>query len=157
MLYADYAARVVGLGSKPLDRDAWKKSFNANHYLTGTIDWLQLGNEETLPWVDDLKTGRWPVDPKTSKQLLSYLLVPWTLAGSPLIGWEGVVSITQWPKYPLGKLPKRSSHRVSGLELAEHLEDLRWAMNSPDVANPTEEHCRFCPCRTNCDDAFDSY
>lgn len=137
--------------------DDWKKSFDPKQYLTGSIDWLHWGTEKTLPWVDDLKTGRWPVDVKKSKQLLSYLLVPWIKAGMPVVGWKGVVSITQWPRYRLDCLPKRSSRRVTGLDLVAHLEDIRWATENPTEKNPTEEHCRFCPCRAACDVAYKDY
>lgn len=128
--------------------DQWKKSFDSFH-LTGTIDLLDWGDRSTTAWVDDLKTGRWPVDPATSAQLRSYALVPWIAAGCPM-AWDGLVSITQWERYPLVGLPVRTYHQLSSLDLMEHLELLRWAAEHPDEVNPDDEACRFCDCKPLC-------
>lgn len=132
------ADMVVRLDDEPwANFDDWKAAFDPKEYLTGTIDWLE--ND----WVDDLKTGHWPVDEKTSKQLLSYALVPWMQNGmSP--SWHGVVSITQWERYPLAGLPHRREHEVSAYDLNEHLEDCLYAVEHPERFNPTEEGCKFC-------------
>lgn len=115
--------------------EAWKARFG-REWLTGTIDYLD-GN-----WVDDLKTGRWVGPPRTSGQLASYALLPWLLNGRR----GGMrVSFTQWEKYPLRAPPRRSAARLSDLDLAVHLDDLRWAAESDEVA--PNEHCTFCPCR----------
>jgi hypothetical protein len=66
------------------------------------------------------------------------------------MAWDGLVSITQWPKYPLAGKPVRTSYQLSGFDLLEHLEDLRWAMAHPDEVNPDEEACRFCAAKPNC-------
>jgi hypothetical protein len=123
-----------------LDRDKWKEAFDPTAWLTGTIDWL--GRVAGAPWVDDLKTGRWPVDPAKSRQIRSYALVPWITAGRPL-NWECHLSITQWPRYPLAGQPVRTWHTVDGFELMIHLEDLRWAMAHPGEVNPGGV-CTFC-------------
>lgn len=134
------------------DPDAWKKAAPA-HWLTGTIDWYVPRGDKPA-WVDDLKTGRWPVNWATSRQLKSYALLDWVLAGCPLTGWTHYVSITQWPKYPLDALPKRTGGVLLGLDMAEHLEDLRWAISHPEEANAgdpaggfMENPCTFCPNR----------
>lgn len=129
------------------DRDLWKKGFG-NEWLTGTIDWL--GNPaEGVGYVDDLKTGSWPVDVKTSAQLRAYSLVPWVMAGQPL-AWDGLVSITSWPKYKLSDPPKRTSHTLSALDLEETLVDLRHAYKHPEQVVPSEEGCKFCDCKPLC-------
>ena len=120
----------------------WKAAFNAE-WLTGTIDYL------TPRRVDDLKTGRWPVDPATSRQLRSYALLPWVEAGCP-IGWDIEVSVTQWEKYPLHGLPRVSRYDLGGMDLMEHLEDLRWTRDHPAEVNPTSEGCMFCDCKPGC-------
>lgn len=132
------------------EADAWKAQFYGNpRYLTGTIDYL---NTTGIPWVDDLKTGRWPV-PYTKRQIHSYVLLPWVEEGCPLDARKYRRSITQWPKYPLAELPRRSGleHPLTTLDLACHLDDLRWSVENPDEANPTEEGCRFCECRRHCE------
>jgi hypothetical protein len=105
--------------------DRWKKRFDRATWLTGSIDWLYHDGR-----IDDLKTGAWPVDPEDNKQLLSYSLVPWIKAGMPLM-WEREVTITQWPRYPLPNPPTKIASRVTGLQLMEHLEDLRWSARNP--------------------------
>jgi hypothetical protein len=131
--------------------DAWKLEMGklGPYMLTGTIDFL--GVHKGRPWVDDLKTGRWPVDPEKSKQLLSYLLLSWLEEGKPT---DAVYyrSITQWPRYPLGDLPERKGpYEVTGMELQMHLEDLRYAVETPDDAHPTIQGCRFCECKPACE------
>lgn len=130
--------------------DEWKKSFSYLKWLTGTIDWLHWGTDKTIAWVDDLKTGRWVTAPKESRQLRSYLLVPWVAAGM-LTKWEGAVSVTHWPRYPLAAPPRRiRPARFTGLQMLEHLEDLRWSVEHPEETNPTEEWCRYCNSRRDC-------
>lgn len=138
--------------------DAWKKSFDPLVFLTGTIDWLEPATRDTHARVDDLKTGSWQPDHKESKQLRSYLLVPWILVGMPMI-WIGVQSMTWWPRYRLDAKPMVRGKKVSAVSLWEHLEDLRWAVTHPDEVNVTpttyDENgrfekmstCIFCPCR----------
>lgn len=135
--------------------DDWKKGFQAKgpEWLTGTIDWL--GNDGH---VDDLKTGSWQPDHKESKQLRSYLLVPWTQRGNPLTS-RLPQSMTWWPKYRLDAKPKRNGRWIRTLALAEHLDDLRHAVENPEEVNVTPDEyddygrlkkmstCVFCPCR----------
>jgi len=132
--------------------DEWKKQarFEPSRWVTGTIDWL--GKRRGRWWVDDLKTGAWPVGVEDNKQLLSYVIVPWLMDGKP-DEWECDVSITQWGKYPLAALPRRTAGLVTGFEVQEHLQDLRWALSNPQIVKPspygTEElpNCAGCPCR----------
>ncbi len=132
-------------------RDIWKARFPKDAFLTGTIDYLDWGDRASTAAVDDLKTGRWPVDPNGNRQLLSYSLVPWIAAGMPM-RWDGLASITQWEKYPLTGVPRRTYARpnYSATDLMDHLGDLRWAATHPDEVNATEEGCKFCPCRPLC-------
>lgn len=139
------------------EAEAWKAKFDRRLYLTGTIDWVFWGADGNPAWVDDLKTGKWPVSP-TSRQLRSYALVPWIKAGMPP-SYDVNVSITGWPKYPKWKGPKREWHSLTALDLAEHLDDLRHAATHPEEANPESIYigpfdperklsvCAFCPCR----------
>lgn len=110
--------------------DEWKASFAPLEYVTGTIDWL--GRRGGRRWVDDLKTGAFPVDVETSKQLRTYAVVAWLLDGQPY-DWECDVSITQWAKYPLAAEPVRTWHVLTGFDLREHVEDLKWALTHPEV------------------------
>jgi hypothetical protein len=126
-------------------RDQWKEGFAGPEWLTGTIDYLYPDGRG-----DDLKTGRWPVDPATSKQLRSYALLPWLEAGRPIKGWNKEWTITTWQKYRLDGLPTREGHVLTGFELADHLEDLRWAATHPEEVNPGEDACRFCDCKPVC-------
>ncbi len=133
------------------DADGWKKSFDGRRWVTGTIDWLQRN------WVDDLKTGSFPVDPTTSRQLRTYQCVPWLLQDCPY-SWDEPVSITQWAKYPLGGRPVRTWHELNGFDLEEHLDALCWTLAHPNEVNPTDgtideygefkmSPCAFCECR----------
>lgn len=132
------------------DADKWKAQFGPQ-WLTGTIDWL--GTMGGLPWLDDLKTGRWPVDPRT-KQLPSYGLFSYFESGRHA-DYQAHRSITQWPKYPINGLPVRKwGPLMTALELEEHLDDLRWALEHPTETNPGEEQCRFCDSAPVCPSAW---
>lgn len=121
--------------------DAWKKTFGPQ-WLTGTVDWIG-SYDGIIPWIDDLKTGRWPVDPKT-KQLLSYGLFDY-IADGRKPDYEAHRSITQWPKYPIPAPPVRKwGPLMTALDLEEHLDDLQWALHHPTEMNPDYETCRFC-------------
>lgn len=129
--------------------DKWKAKFYVNtRWVTGTADWI-LVRGKTFIHIDDLKTGRWPVTAADNKQLLTYAMPFWLAAEQPL-DCEVVLSITQWPKYPLGGLPKRNWGKATGLDMAEHLQDLRYALAHPEEANPSEDHCRFCDSKKFC-------
>lgn len=132
-------------------RDHWKRRHPRHRFLTGSIDWLseiRRGDAaHTLPWVDDLKTGNWPVYAGRSLQLRSYALVPWILNNCDTDVW---VSITQWPRYPLRGKPRRNWRLLKSVELAKHLQRLRWAVGNPEVARPTKDGCMFCECKPDC-------
>lgn len=136
---------VVRYAGPRAGADDWKKQWDPKKYLTGTIDYLRPDR------LDDLKTGRWPVDPKTSKQLRSYAALPWIEAGHP-DDWEYLVSITTWQRYPLDGLPHRDYAWVTGAEMKLHMADLRYSALHPDETNPTDEGCKWCDCRPNCPD-----
>jgi hypothetical protein len=125
--------------------DEWKKGFAEDpQWLTGSIDYIFDDGS-----IDDLKTGSWPVEPKVAGQLGSYALLPWIKAGKPL-DWKCVLSITAWPKYPLAALPVVSKVVASGFELMEHLDALKYAVEHPYDAVPSEEGCRWCDCKPLC-------
>jgi hypothetical protein len=132
--------------------DGWKKTFDPRKWVTGSIDWLAGAH------VDDLKTGDFPVIAATSRQLRTYQCLPWLEAGTPK-QWEEPVSITQWPKYPLGGRPKRNWHYLNYFDMHEQLEDLRWTLTHPGEVNVIDttydedgrfdkmSPCLFCECR----------
>lgn len=133
------------LDYKAADFDVWKKKFDPLVWLTGTIDFWN-GDD----WIDDLKTGHWVTEPRHNKQLRSYGLLPWLLLGNPRRGV--LATISQWEKYPLPALPKRTSARLSYLDLMTHYDDLRWAAENTGVVNPGpfergKSQCTFCPSR----------
>lgn len=101
--------------------------------MTGTIDWY--GRLLGRRWIDDLKTGAFPVNVFTSKQVRTYALVAWFEDGCPF-KWECKVSITWWSKYPLDGLPKREFHTLTGFDMMEHLADICWALEHPNEVNP---------------------
>jgi hypothetical protein len=130
--------------------DTWKEQYYpVPAILTGTADWVATG-KDGLVIIDDLKTGRWPVSAKDNKQLLSYALPMWLEAGKPLVGWRLRLSITQWERYPLGGLPTLRKWDCGGLEMAAHLQDLRYALANPGEANPHEDACKFCESKGDC-------
>ena len=125
--------------------DDWKAALRSTpEWMTGTVDW-----EEANGRIDDLKTGRWPVDAKGNKQLYSYAMPWWLEMGRPL-AYTRPLSITQWPRYPLPGLPVVKYGAATGLDLMAHLQDLQWAVQHPKEANPDEETCRFCEGKDNC-------
>jgi hypothetical protein len=138
-------------GDKALG-DKWKARFYPfPKWITGTTDWVQNSTNGGVltVWVDDLKTGKWPVEAAGNYQLMTYGLPFWIKAGMPL---DAVIklSITQWPKYPIPGKPERNWGYCTGLDLALHLQDLRYALEHPEEANPEKELCRFCDSRENC-------
>ncbi len=150
------------------DANAWKaRYYGKPRWLTGTIDYRSKDNGR--PWVDDLKTGKWPVDYR-KRQLSSYLLPSWVEEGCPY-GAYYHRSISQWPRYPLDELPVRKgqAHPLRGSALAIHLDDLRWAAEHPEEVNPEPIYmgpwdpdrplsvCAFCPCRPVIHDWLNSY
>lgn len=137
-------------------RDDWKRRHPRDKYLTGTIDFLSeraRGGLQLLPWLDDLKTGSWPIVAKYSLQLRSYAIVPWILGDCNTDVW---VSITQWPKYPLGGRPKRNWHLLKSADIARHLQKIRWAVKNTHKAVPNEHACRFCASKPVCNEYQES-
>jgi hypothetical protein len=134
-------------------RDHWKRRHPRHSYITGSIDWLSTRSRDGLPWVDDLKTGTWPVHAKYSKQLRTYALVPWILSGCTTDVW---LSVTQWPKYRLDCKPKRNWHLIKSNDLAKHLVKIKWAMKNTHLAIPSTEGCRFCLCKPDCNEYQES-
>lgn len=142
--------RIWSSSGSKYSRDHWKRRHPKRSYLTGSIDWLSTVSRKDLPelpWVDDLKTGAWPISARTSAQLRSYALVPWVLSGCDTDVW---VSITQWPKYRLDCRPKRNWHLLKSVDLAKHVQKLRWATSNTSKAIPTEDGCKFCLSKPNC-------
>lgn len=142
-------------GSK-YPRDHWKRRHPRNTYLTGSIDWLSKVSRKglpELPWVDDLKTG-YPVIAKRSKQLRSYALVPWVMGDCATDVW---VSITNWPKYPLAGKPKRNWHLLKSADLAAHWQKLKWTINNTHIAKPSDDACRFCLCKPDCEEYLEEF
>lgn len=138
-------------GSK-YPRDHWKRRHPRHRFITGSIDWLSTRSRDGLPWVDDLKTGSWPVIAKYSKQLRTYALVPWILSGCTTDVW---VSITQWPKYKLDCKPKRTWHLLKSADLKKHLEKIKWAIKNTHKAIPSKHACMFCLCKPDCQEFKD--
>lgn len=143
-----YTLEVRWFKGNKRDGDKWKARFYPfPKWISGTADWVE--KKEMVIYVDDLKTGRWPVSARDNKQLMTYALPFWIAMGMPL-DCKVRLSITQWPRYPLAGLPKRNWGKTNGVALAMHLQDLRYALEHPEEANPNEELCRFCECQNNC-------
>lgn len=126
--------------------ETWKAGFG-REYLTGTLDWLGRLPDGRL-WIDDLKTGHWPVPP-TAPQFKSYTL-PLYVEGGRKGDFNLATSVTKWERYPLDGLPTRTWGELLALETEEHLSDLQWSAAHPEEVNRTEEGCRFCDCRPTC-------
>jgi hypothetical protein len=145
---------VVAFYGKGKEAEDWKSAFDKD-WVVGTIDYLEVTDTSIL--VDDLKTGKWwSKRAKESAQLSFYLMCAWKLYGD---NYDYYLSVTHWPRYPASGKPKRTppSDRAVSLEalarFESHLvEACASAMNME--LNPTEEGCRFCPARNNCDVAW---
>lgn len=142
----------------PEAADAWKAAHD-DRWVTGTLDYRHTIMGE--PWVDDYKSGAWPV-PVETFQLDGYGYADWVLAGRPE---QSRVSITQWPRYPKDGLPWRVGRVITASEHQDFLNNLGLARelyltmagvslscqgNIPiDLLTPGE-WCRFCPSRGEC-------
>ncbi len=125
--------------------DAWKEGYREHPlWITGTTDYYDGVN-----WIDDLKTGSWPQEAEDNRQLLTYALPFWLERGRSYRD-DVVLTITQWPKYPLAGLPMRRTWLTDGVRLEEHLQDLIYALENPGEVNPTENGCRFCESQLHC-------
>lgn len=138
--------RTASLASKE-EQDAWKNSHD-HHWVVGTMDYL--GSLLGRPWVDDLKTGRYPSLP-TSAQTVFYSLCADRLAGTPP---DGVyTSITHWPRYPVGGKPERVGIVLEWDDLEDFADLLEqtWEKSQARIKPLTPgEWCRYCPSRGNC-------
>lgn len=112
-------------------------------WVTGCADWLS--EDGILPWVDDLKTGI-PPDPPTD-QLLFYAAA----AFGPIPSTPIQLSITHWPRYPLGAAPTRVSVIADPEEFEVFTGRLIEAKTLVEARAPASPGpwCRWCPC-TGC-------
>lgn len=123
------------------DRGVENRDLFPHNWTAGEADWITL--EGLIPWVDDLKTGAW--EPGTPRpQLLFYALVLSEVTGSDVM-----VSVTHWPRYPLGEPPRRETRVFTRPELAKfrtHLENRRDLGKSLAPG----DYCKFCDARPGC-------
>lgn len=131
------------------DQDEWTLR-HGDEVITGHIDYL--GDVFDDPWIDDLKTGRWPVHP-SAPQLLGYSLAGWWIREKR----SRIVysSVTHWTRYPVKSLPQRTMIEVSSTDLDDlfrRLVRLREKVVSKDenIRFKAGSHCRFCTRRTDC-------
>lgn len=127
--------------TKPKE-DEWKMSFGPT-WVVGTMDYTAtlLGS----PWVDDLKTGRWPT-PVTSAQITFYALCIARWKGSDTVR----ASITHWPRYPVIGQPSREARVLEFNDLEDFAELLETRVRRGRGPLTTGDQCRFCPSRAFC-------
>lgn len=117
-----------------------------------------IGERDDTAWVDDLKTGRF-APPATSLQIAAAALVVAQMQLRDAV-WG---SVTHWPRYPKQALPTREWHLYDAeeLDIVKNrlllLRDIACGPNPPAV--PSEEACRWCPCKPDCEagQEFDRY
>ena len=111
-------------------------------------------------WIDDLKTGRFPPDPK-SGQLLTYALGAYLSIAVPDRPKYLAASITHWPRYPVDSPPTRTWSKLTPLDLKKWFvtlsatyQETRRLRLLPVVKVLQEvkpgEHCTFCPAKDGC-------
>lgn len=133
-------------------RNDWKTSQSSDS-VSGTADYV--GDLFGVPWVDDLKTGRFAPEPDNAQNKF-YALCAWLDAGEPRDGAH--VSITHWPR---GGSPRRLGPiAVSADCLHSFRRDLdeayaEWVwLNNREIPlacySPSDAICRWCPARRVC-------
>lgn len=133
-----FAGRFAGPAA---ERDA-KRAILPGTAVAGEIDWWTL--DAPVPWVDDLKTGGY--EPGTPRPQL-YL---YALAAAYLTDADAVqISVTWWPRYPLGTPPTRECRMYTRNFLEHRWNDVAHARRSRDILN-VGEWCKFCPSRPHC-------
>jgi hypothetical protein len=134
--------------------DLWKKS-QPDHFITGSIDYVGTWWDGS-PWVDDLKTGKNPPSPRSVQWWLYALAVHRLHLGNPD---HVTVTCTHWPRYPATGAPQRPPEllatitRTELMKFERHIrlkyeqwEEIRYqATLNPDILNPGEKQCLYCP------------
>lgn len=108
-----------------------------------------VGEYQGLPWIEDLKTGRFPVPPTALQVAAAALLV------KQLVGSKGAFgSVLHWPRYPKHALPNRERAPFSADDLKAVrdrlllMRDISLSKNPPAI--PGDEQCRYCDCFASC-------
>ena len=113
------------------------------------------GEHNGAPWVEDLKTGRYPIEPSALQVAAAALLVAQLVGSKVAYG-----TVLHWPRYKKSDLPRRSKFHLfdqDGLEATrERLLMLRAVALGPNpAAIPGEEQCRWCSCLPNCPEGLE--
>lgn len=143
--------------------DEWKAA-RPHSWVTGTLDYY--GELFGIPWVDDLKTGRFCPDPSQSAQFLFYGLAVYRLYPDPPDHLS--LTVTHWPRYPKARPPQRKQALVTAEDLDLFEKGLRDAYEkhlalgggrqwSGSVSGlklekslTTGDHCLYCPSKGAC-------
>lgn len=144
-------------GSKDQVKD-WSAQLGDN-WLKGEADYVGETAFGAL-WIDDLKTGRYPPDPK-SGQLLTYALGAYLSIPIPDRPKYLAVSVTHWPRYPKDSPPQRTWGKVTPLDLKKWYLTLQATKQETTrlralpvvkviAATNPGEHCTFCPAKSGC-------
>ncbi len=132
-------------------KDEWKATHD-DEWVTGTLDYV--GELFDLPWVDDLKTGRFAAwDDYKAQQ--SFYCLAWSMYrfNKPQ---ETRSSITHWPKYPKDGAPNREGHVLSldylggfAKQLTQLRDDVLRAREHGPALVPGPQ-CTYCPSWSGC-------
>lgn len=132
-------------------RDAWKTDFD-DEWITGTLDFV--GELFDLPWVDDLKTGRFAAWNDYKAQQSFYVLA-WSRYRYEETR-ESRSTITHWPRYPKHLPPTREGRVLSldylggfAKQLTQLRDDILRAQDAGAALNPGKQ-CVYCPSRSHC-------
>lgn len=140
------------------EKTAWKAGFG-NDWVVGTADYV--GQILDLPWVDDLKTGRYAEWDSYKHQQTFYALAWGLFAFHSLLPTR--CTLTHWPKYPLPKPPVRLGVVLEPdyfLDFKNKLRQLKQDVlrlttdkeRGMDVSLRLSdgEQCVFCPSKSSC-------
>lgn len=136
-----------------LERDEWKASFD-DHWVVGTADYC--GEIMDLPWVDDLKTGRFAAWEDYAAQQTFYALA-YTRARYGATH-DTRTTITHWPKYPKARPPHRAGRVLDvgalngfAARLSRLRESILRGREQPENFElDLGRQCLYCPSKGQC-------
>lgn len=127
------------------------KQQHDDDWITGTADFVFM--RDGVCGVNDLKTGMmFDSQPDELSQLYFYLMC-WRKYCGAAPESDGILSVTHWPKYPLGALPVEEERIVKGSLMVKFENYLKKVHSEYKKGNSPFElgsECEYCPAIQDC-------